>query len=125
MKDKILNVLSILFGLVFINAGLNKFFNYMPVPEDLPERVVNMFNAMMEISWLIPLIAVIEITGGILFMSKKYRAIGAIIILPVMAGIILTHFTVDPSGLPLPLVMLAILVWAMIENSEKYLPIIE
>ncbi len=33
MKNKILFVVSLLFGLLFINAGLNKFFNYMPVPK--------------------------------------------------------------------------------------------
>lgn len=32
MKQKIITVVSVLFGLMFINAGLNKFFNYMPVP---------------------------------------------------------------------------------------------
>lgn len=125
MKKKILFVVSLLFGLVFINAGLNKFFNYMPVPEDLPEEVIKMSTAMMEIGWLMPLIAVAEIAGGVLFITKKYRALGAIIIFPVMVGILLTHFIVAPSGLPLALVLLAVLVWVMIENREKYLPMIK
>ena len=38
MKAKILFVLCLLFGLMFINAGLNKFFNYMPMPKDMPEN---------------------------------------------------------------------------------------
>lgn len=125
MKKKILFVVSLLFGLVFINAGLNKFFNYMPVPEDLPEEVIKMSTAMMEIGWLMPLIAVAEIAGGVLFITKKYRALGAIIIFPVMVGILLTHFIVAPSGLPLALVLLAVLVWVMIENREKYLSMIK
>lgn len=125
MKKKILFVVSLLFGLVFINAGLNKFFNYMPVPEDLPEEVIKMSAAMMEIGWLMPLIAVAEIIGGALFVTKKYRALGAIIIFPVMVGILLTHFIVAPSGLPLALVLVAVLIWVMIENREKYLPMIK
>jgi len=125
MKKKILFVASLLFGLIFINAGLNKFFNYMPVPVDLPENLVKMSAAMMEIGWLMPLIAVAEIAGGVLFITNKFRALGAIIIFPVMAGILLTHFTVAPSGLPLPLVLLVILIWGMIENREKYLPLIK
>lgn len=125
MKKKVLFVVSLLFGLVFINAGLNKFFNYMPVPEDLPENVIKMSTAMMEIGWLMPLIAVAEIAGGALFVTKKYRALGAIIIFPVMVGILLTHFIVAPSGLPLALVLLAVLIWVMIENRERYLPMIK
>jgi len=122
MKNKILLVVSILFGLMFINSGLNKFFNYMPVPEDLPEELMRIMGAYMEIGWLLPLVGVVEIVGGLLFMTNKYRALGAIIILPVMTGILLTHIINAPSGLPIALVLFAILLWAMYENRAKYAP---
>ncbi len=125
MKKKILFVVSILFGLMFINSGLNKFFNYMPMPEDLPEKMMKLFTAFMEIGWLMPLIAVAEIVGGLLFITNKYRALGAIIIFPVMIGILLTHLITAPSGLPIALVLLAINLWVIIENREKYLPMIQ
>lgn len=124
MKKIILFVISLLFGLTFINAGLNKFFNYMPVPEDLPEPVMNMSMNMMEIGWLMPLIAVVEIVGGTLFIFKKTRALGALVILPVMAGILLAHLLVAPSGLPMALILLIILVWVMIENRQRYMALI-
>jgi uncharacterized membrane protein len=38
MKPKILFVLCLLVGLLFVNAGLDKFFHYMPVPKDMPEK---------------------------------------------------------------------------------------
>jgi uncharacterized membrane protein YphA (DoxX/SURF4 family) len=125
MKKKILFGVSLLFGLMFINAGLNKFFNYMPVPNDLPENLMRVMKAFMEIGWLMPLVAVAEITGGILFITNKYRALGAIIIFPIMIGILLTHIIVAPSGLPMALVLLAIELWVIIENREKYLPMIK
>jgi uncharacterized membrane protein YphA (DoxX/SURF4 family) len=124
MKKKILFVVSVLFGLMFINAGLNKFFNYIPVPADLPEKMVKVMAAMVEITWLMPLLASAEILGGILFMIPKFRALGAIVIFPVMIGILLTHLFLEPSGLPMALVLLAINLWVIIENREKYLPMI-
>src|SRR5665647_1040005 len=124
MKTKILLVVSILFGLMFITAGINKFFNYIPVPADMPEKMMNAMKAIMEIGWLLPLIAVAEITGGILFMIPKYRALGAIVIFPVMIGILLTNIFIAPSGLPIALVLLAINLWVIIENRAKYLPMI-
>ena len=124
MKKKILLVVCILFGLMFINAGLNKIFNYIPAPTDLSEKMMKVMAAFMEIGWLMPLVAVAEIVGGILFMIPKLRALGAIIIFPVMIGIILTHIFLEPSGLPLALVLLAINLWVIIENREKYLPMI-
>jgi len=123
MKQKILTIVSVLFGLIMLNAGLNKFFNYMPAPEDLPEPMMNDFMAFMEISWLMPLIAIAEIVGGVLFMIPRTRALGALVIFPVMVGILLTHIIVEPSGLPIALILWAILLWAMWENREKYKPL--
>ena len=125
MKKKILFVVSLLFGLMFINSGLNKFFNYMPVPKDLPPNLIRVMTAFMEIGWLMPLVAVAEIVGGLLVITNKYRALGAIIILPVMVGIVLTHIVNAPSGLPLALVLLGINLWIIIENRKKYLPMVQ
>lgn len=124
MKKKILFVVSLLFGLMFINAGLNKFFNYMPMPKDMPPNMMKVMGAFMQIGWLMPFIGVAEIVGGILFIPTKYRALGAIIIFPVMIGILLTNIINAPSGLPLALVLLAVNLWVIVENREKYLPMI-
>ena len=124
MKKRILFIVSLLFGLMFINAGLNKFFNYLPVPTDLPEKMVKVMGAFMEIGWLMPLIATAEIVGGILFITNKYRALGAIIIFPVMIGIVLTHILIAPSGLPIAIVLFGINLWVIFENREKYMPMI-
>jgi len=125
MKNKILFGVSILFGLMFINSGLNKFFNYMPMPKDMPEKMMKVMGAFMEIGWLLPLIAIAEITGGVLFITNKFRALGAIILFPVLVGILLTHIFIEPSGLPLAIVLLLIEFWVIIENREKYLPMIK
>ena len=124
MKKKILFAVSLLFGLMFINSGLNKFFNYIPMPKDMPQNLINLMTAFMQIKWLMPLIAVAEIVGGILCITNKYRALGAIIIFPVMVGILLTHIINAPSGLILALVLFAINLWLIIENREKYMPMI-
>lgn len=124
MKNKILFVVCLLFGLMFINSGLNKFLNYMPMPKDMPQSLLTVMGAFMTIKWLMPLVGIAEIIGGILFIPNRYRALGAIIIFPVMIGIVLTHIMYAPSGLPMALVLLAINLWVIIENRAKYLPMI-
>lgn len=125
MKNKILHVLSILTGLLFINGELNKFFEYMPVPDNLPAELVKDNAALVEISWLIPLIAVAEIVGGILLLLSKTRALGVLVLFPVCVGILLVHIFVDTTGLPIALVIWAILIWLIIDNYNKYKPLIE
>ena len=112
-------VLYILFGLMFINAGLNKFFYYMPMPE-FTEAQIKVNTAFMTITWLMPLIAVIEIVGGSLVILRKTRALGAIVIFPVMIGISLHHIVLEPSGLPIAIVLLAINLMAIWDNRKKY-----
>lgn len=124
MKNKIIFVVSLLFGLMFINAGLNKFFNYMPMPEDIPESTMKIWNAFMEIGWLMPLIGVGEVLGGVLFIIPKTRALGAVVIFPVMIGVLLSNMFNDTSGLPMALVLFAINLWIIVENREKYYPMI-
>ena len=124
MKNKILFVVCLLFGLLLINGGLNKFLNYMPVPADMPAEMMKDFQALTEISWLLPLIAVAEIVGGLLIILPQTRALGAIFIFPVYVGILLTHVLVEPSAMPIAIVMGVILFWIIYENRAKYLPMI-
>lgn len=124
MKQKIIFVLSLLSGLMLINAGLNKFLNYIPVPEDLPENMKRVNDAFMEIGWLLPLIGAAEILGGILFIIPKTRALGALVIFPVVLGILLTHIIIMPAGLVMVIVLMAINLWVIYENRAKYLPMI-
>jgi|SRR6185436_19056270 uncharacterized membrane protein YphA (DoxX/SURF4 family) len=125
MKRIILFIVCLLFGLMFINAGLDKFFHYMPQPKEMPEPMVKQFGAIMQIGWLLPLIGTAEILGGLLFIFPKTRALGALIIFPVMVGILLTTFSLPLGGsAAIPLVLAAILIWVMIENRHKYAPLV-
>ena len=114
-------ILCLLFALVFINAGLDKFFHYNPMPKLTPEQV-KIFAAFAEIGWLLPLVGAVEVIGGILFIFPKTRALGAIVILPVMVGILLHNVYRDPNqtGVIMAVVMFLINIWAIIDNREKY-----
>ena len=90
------------------------------MPPDLPEKMIKTMNAFIEIGWLIPLAGFVEIFAGILFIIPRFRALGAIMIFPIMIGILLTNLIAAPSGLPIALTLLAINIWVMIENRDKY-----
>lgn len=121
MRVKILNVLSGLLALLLMNSGLNKFFNYLPAPTDLPEPLVRYNKALEEITWVMPLVGAAEIIGGLLLLFAKTRALGALVVFPVMAGALLTHIMAYPAGLPMALVIWAILLWIIYENRKKYM----
>jgi len=124
MRSKILFVLCLLAGLTFINSGLDKFLHYMPVPKQMPEKVIKAGMAFMAIGWVLPLVGSAEIIGGTLLIFRKTRALGAVILLPVQAGILLANINMMPQALPIVIILIAITSWVIIENWRKYLPMI-
>lgn len=117
--------MCLLFGLMFINAGLNKLFNYMPMPDDMPESMLKVMEAFNAIGWLMPLVAVVEIIGGILFIIPKTRALGAAMCIPITVGIMLTNYFQAPSGIPIAFTFLLINLWIIYENKDKYAPMVK
>ncbi len=96
----------------------------MPVPKEMPEKMVKVGKAFADISWLMPLVGAIEILGGLLLILTRTRALGAIVLVPVLTGILLTNISIAPSGLPIVFALIAIILWVIIDNRKKYLPMI-
>lgn len=117
-------IICLLFGLMFINAGLNKFLNYMPMPK-MDDAHMKIMGALMTVSWLIPLIGTIEVIGGILFIIPKFRALGALVILPVATGVLVHNITYEATlGITIALVLFVINLWIIADNWRKYTPMI-
>lgn len=111
-------IFFVLFALMFINAGMDKFFHYMPMPE-FPEEMMKINEAVMTLKWVLPLVATIEILSGILVLMPKTRALGAVMIFPVMIGILCHNATFMPEGLLIAGVLFLINIWMLIDNKEK------
>lgn len=116
-------IVCMLFGLMFINAGLDKFLHYMPVPPP-DAAMTKLFEAIMTLKWLMPLVGFAEVTGGLLFIFPKTRALGALVIFPVMVGIIIHNATFMPSGLVIAGPLFAINLWMIADNRNKYKPLL-
>ncbi|KFF75908.1 DoxX family protein [Chryseobacterium sp. P1-3] len=114
-------ILCLLFGIMFLNAGLDKFFHYNPAPK-LTDAQMKVYAAFGEIGWLLPLVGAVEIIGGLLFIFPKTRALGAIVILPVMVGILSHNLFKDPSptGIAISGILFLINIGIIIDNRKKY-----
>ncbi len=104
MKEKINLIISILFGGLLANTGLNKLLpkdlKYMPKPEML-DAAKSTMRALVESGWIWEMVGVSQIIGGILLMIPRFRALASIILLPVNIGIFLFHAIQDaPERMP-------------------------
>lgn len=126
IKNTIITVLSVLMGLMLLNSGINKFTGHMALPE-MSKAAGNLMMAFGKSGWLFPLAGIVEIIGAILFMIPKTRALGTIVLLPIVVGIFFVHVINDPSntvGLVIAFVFLGIIIWNILDNKHKYMPMI-
>ena len=63
--------------------------------------------------------------GGLLLIIPRTRALGAIIIVPILTGIVLANINVAPSALPIAFALVAVVLWVIVENREKYLAMVK
>lgn len=119
MKEKVLMVFRILFGLMMVNSGLNKFLQYMPMPEMSPEAGALM-GAFMESVYMFPLVAAVELVAGALIITKRFNALGAVLMMPITVNIFFIHAVLDPAGFVMGAVLLALNIWFLVENKEKF-----
>lgn len=114
-------IVFVLFGLMFINAGLDKFLHYMPMPP-MDAEMQKTGEAIMALKWIMPLVATIELLSGILVIFPKTRALGAIMVFPVMIGIMChnaTFTSMGPTGLIIGGVLFLINIWMIMDNWSK------
>ena len=127
MKQKINLILSILFGGLLANTGLNKLLpkdlKYMPRPEMLDAAKATM-RALVESGWIWEMVGISQIIGGVLLMIPRFRALASIILLPVNIGIFLFHAIQDaPERMPMSIMILAINIWFIYDCRRKYKPL--
>ena len=121
MKEKVITVIRFLLGLMMVNAGLNKFLHYMPMPE-MTEQAMELMGAFGASGYMFPLIAITEIVAGVLLLTKKYTHLGAVLMMPVTVNIFLFHAFLDSAGLVMGIVLLAINIVILVSEKKRLFP---
>jgi putative oxidoreductase len=93
-----------LLGLIFVVFGLNAFFNFIPLPPPKGELAGDFMKALL-VSHYLYAVKCFEISGGLLLLSGRFTALGLTLVGPVIVNILFFHTFLDPSGLPMAIVL--------------------
>ena len=117
--NKLLTVVRIIFGILIAIFGANKFLNFMPAPEELPEAILNYMTAFISTKTLY-LVGAVEFIAGLSFIFNKYGALMAIILMSVSVNAVLFHTTLDPGNIAGALVLLVLNIAVLYGYKDKY-----
>ena len=108
---KITSVIArFLLGLIFLVFGLNGFFHFIPMPP--PTGVAGQFMGALFVSHYLDVVFALQLIGGVLLLINCYVPLALTILAAVIFNILLFHFLMAPSGLPLAI--LVTVLWVLV-----------
>ena len=109
-------IARILMGLIFFVFGLNGFLHFIPQPKKpMPEVAMAFAGALMKAGYMFPMVMGTQFLVGVLLLLNRFVPLALALLAPVIVNIVAFHLFLEPSGLPLALVVLVLelyLAWA-------------
>ncbi len=97
----------LLLGVLFFVFGLNGFLGLIPQPPH-PESAGAFLGALAATGYMFPLIKGTEVVAGALLLSNRFVPLALVLLAPVIVNIVAFHAALDPAGLPVAFVALAL-----------------
>jgi uncharacterized membrane protein YphA (DoxX/SURF4 family) len=97
-------IVRVLLGLMFVVFGSNVFFQFIPMPPQKPSLATDFSKALME-SHYVYVVGFLQVAGGLLLLIGRYIPLGLTLLGPIIVNILLFHIFLDPSGLPIAIVV--------------------
>jgi putative oxidoreductase len=124
MNSKVFLALRIIFGIFLLIFGSNKFLNFMPAPDDMPEAVMTVFTALTSTKTII-LVGAVEILSGLSLIFNKYGALMMIILMSVSVNAVLFHINVAPDTVAGAAVLLILNLVMLYGYRDAYKPLLK
>lgn len=124
MKSKLPVIARILLGFIFFAGGLAGLLNLAPAPPDLPERLQTFNNGLMASGYFMTLLKLTEMVGGAMLLSGFFVPLALVVLAPIVLNIFLVHLFLEPSGLPVAIVM-GVLLSYLSFFAPPYAPVIK
>lgn len=121
MKNIVQNIAIWFFAILMVIFGLNKFFGFIPV-EPPADATAKSFMGAMFTSYLYVIVALAEITGGIMLLLPKTRFMGWLLLLPIIFNIVAFHIAHDFIGNGiwlLPTILYILISYLQFHNIKK------
>jgi putative oxidoreductase len=104
-------IARILLGLVFTVFGLNGFLHFLPMPATLPPGPAGQFIGALMASHYVYVVSGLQALGGLILLTNRFVPLGLTLLGPVVVNIFLFHLLMEPTGLPMAIVV--VVLWSI------------
>ena len=108
MFKKILaEVPRVLFGAVLVLSGVAGLLHAIPPPPEPLTGAASLYMTGLTGTYLFTLVKLTEVLAGVLLLSNRLVPLALVVFAPVLVNIVGFHLFYAPSGLPVPVLLLA------------------
>jgi len=119
MNRKIVVGVRIIFGLLLVAMGSMAFMNF-PISQEMPEASRAFAQALADTGYMNYFTGIVEILVGLMFVTRRYVALGAILLAPISVNIILFHIFLDLTTIVPGLILTALNIFVAYSEWGKY-----
>lgn len=121
MKAHLPAVVRVLLGLMFTGSAIAGMLGKVPPPE--PEAA-QAFMGLLLSSGLLYLVKVLELLCGLALLSGRLVPLALMVLAPIIVNIFFFHIALDPSGLPVGVILTALWVGVGMAQRSVLLPLL-
>ena len=122
MNSTFSKILKIVLGLVLLVFGINKFFNFIPMPE-LPTQATDFMASLGATGYVLPVVGTLEAIVGLLLIFNKWVPFALLLLAPISANILLFHLFLDLPGIAIALVIAVLNAILVVKYWKSYSPL--
>ncbi|MDP2276455.1 MAG: DoxX family protein [Archangium sp.] len=125
MKKIVSALPRVLLGFILFASGLAGLLNLIPPPPESMQGAAALYMSGLGGTYLITLVKLTEVTAGVLLLANRFVPLALVIIAPVVINIAAFHLFYAPSGLAVPVLMIAAQLYVAWQHRAAFVPVLE
>jgi hypothetical protein len=115
-------------AIFFVMGGLNGFLRFVPDhPSSMRESCLvcqQFLEGILSTGYLFPLVKGVELAAGAMLIAGLWVPLASVLLAPVVVNIFLYHLFLNPAGLPLAVLILALQCAVAWRHREMFAPLL-